>query len=238
MKYTFNYLVFNNRDYSKHDIYTKLFAFLFSIIPTWFILNFTRISANTVTFIGLFFGILGAILGTFIHIDFLLYGFLLFLIFDFIDGNVAKAKGGGSYLGAILDMLSDRTILIVSVFSLINYHLINSQKEEILLLLIYFFGFIFLDVLALLIFSAKKSYKIEANDETNSKNEVNDFRKIIKNPMIWFPGRISSYIFIIAIFLATQSYTLAYTTGILCIISAFFTTFLNSRQLKKSYGKS
>lgn len=85
MKFSFSYLIFSNRDFNKHDIYVKLFALLFPIIPTWVILNFTNWGTNMITILGFCFGLLGAILGYFIGIEYLAYGFIIFLILDALE---------------------------------------------------------------------------------------------------------------------------------------------------------
>jgi len=226
MKFTFSYLILNNRDFNKHDIYIKVFAFLFPIIPTWIILNFTKWSANLITIIGFCFGTLGAILGYYISIEYLLYGFLIFLILDFVDGNVAIARGGGTFLGTILDMTSDRIILFASVFTLIHYHLLTDQGHEIMLLLTYLLSFILLDILQLAFLRANKLSSSNLNEEGQSKRMPNNFKTIMSNPIIWIPSRLSSYLFIIIVLLITGLFSIAYWMGIFCVGGEYLTSFI------------
>ena len=226
MKFTFSYLILNNRDFNKHDVYVKIFAFLFPIIPTWIILNFTKWNANIITIVGFCFGVIGAILGFYISIEFLLYGFLIFLVLDFVDGNVALARGGGTFLGTILDMISDRIILFASIFTLTHYHLLNKQESEILLLLAYFLSFILLDILQLAFLRAKKLSSVNLEEEALSNRVTNNFKTIMGNPTIWIPSRLSSYIFIIIILSITGSFSTAYWMGLLCVFGEYVTSII------------
>ena len=223
MKYTFRYLYRDNRDFSKHDAYVKLFGLTVPIIPTWVVLNFTNWSANTVTILGFIFGTTGVVLSYFFGIEYLLYGFLVFLVLDFVDGNVAKARGGGTSLGVILDMTVDRIVLLSSVFTLSFYHLNNEQKEESLFLLVYILTFVLLDVLQLAFLRGKGAEldKVRAN-----KVGSNDFKNIFSSFLIWVPSRLSSYLIIVVIILATGSYTNAYIAGILCVLGEYITMFV------------
>jgi len=231
MKFTFSYLIFNNRDFNKHDIYIRIFALLFPIVPTWIILNFTKWSANLITVIGFIFGLVGAILGYYVSIQFLLYGFLIFLVLDFVDGNVAIARGGGTFLGTILDMTSDRIILFASIFILAHYHLLNNQDSEILLILAYLLSFVLLDILQLAFLRAKISSIAMVNEEAPRNRVTNNFKTIISNPIIWIPGRLSSYIFIITVLFIAGSFTIAYWMGIICVFGEYVTTIIKYSKL-------
>ncbi len=241
MKYSFHYLLFQNRNYGKHDIYIQIFALTFTTVPTWFFLNYTKLSANAITLTGWIFGTLGALLGYFINIQFVLYGFIVFLVCDFVDGNVARAKGGGSYLGAILDMLSDRFVLIASSISLTLFHLDNGDQMEGLFLIVYVLIFLFMDIIKLAFYMAIEHKGVINIKKGGRKTVNNDIRVILSNPRIWVPTRLGSYIFVIVTYLVSHSFMIAYIIGIgavvVCLIDDIVITIVNSNLVKSHFAK-
>ena len=84
----------------------------------WFVLNFTQASPNMVTFVGFLFGVLAGYLfygGNFITGAVL---FALFIMLDYIDGSVARAKKMGSLYGEFMDDYLGIIALFVMAFGL------------------------------------------------------------------------------------------------------------------------
>ncbi len=96
-----------------------LFAF---IKPYWP----RKITPNHVTYIRVIISIVLIILLFFLGIDdksLILTLFIIGLITDFVDGPIARGTGRVTELGAMLDSVSDRLLIIpIAVYSLLKYH--------------------------------------------------------------------------------------------------------------------
>lgn len=168
----------------------------FTSKPMLAILKKTQISANTVTLTGALFGIVSCII-FFVSEDFYLrlLSFILmffYLVFDFIDGDLARFKNQTSYKGYFLDIFFDKIIsilLIVTLLSKIVYE--NSQYQY----LIIFFSFLpFFFQFNLLVFTNLKQRGLNVvNTENKSSGAlINFYRKVL------FPTHIN-IIFIISL---------------------------------------
>ena len=210
-------MVRNNRDYSKYDIYTKIFGLFVSTLPTWLILNFTKLKANHITFLGLVGGTSGAVLAYLFGIQYLLIGFLIFYTLDFVDGNVAIARGGGSFFGTIFDLLTDRIVLMLCTLVLAEYHISSNQPVDVILLIGFTLSFLFVDIIGLSFYTAKDQFGRLVPKETVERKVNNSFSEILSDIEIWIPTRVSSYLFIIGAYFYFEDFKYAYLAGIIAI---------------------
>lgn len=196
------------------DILIKLFILPPSLFVSWAIIKFTNISANNITFSGLFFGCTGAIASIKYGINSIVLGFMLFYLCDFIDGVVASSRNGGTRFGAILDMVTDRVVLSITVLALVSFHLRTNDKYEILLVVFYYILFMLIDIRAFSILSADRGYNvINKTIKPNTLNNNFSFFTL----KAWIPDRLSSYLYIILVYIISGDFTFAYTAGIIAL---------------------
>jgi phosphatidylglycerophosphate synthase len=223
-KYTFEYLLKRNTNFTTIDAYAKIMVVPLRTVLSWVIMNYTSLTANVVTYIGMAAGVLGAVLSIKYGLVSILIGFLVFYVLDFVDGTMARAYGTSSPSGLKLDMFTDRFILGVTVFALIAYHLrVGHQSTEILLILFYYFLFVMLDTSQLAGYAARVKFGLEHENAPSPQNlEINNTLANCFNPMAWLPTRLSSYLFIIIVYVMTGSFIYAYIAGIICVMSDVF----------------
>ena len=187
------------------DRYIAIFVEPLAIPVAWLTLNFTRLSANDVTWISLFCGVLGNLAGIFWHPLFTLIGFFTFYILDFVDGKVARATGTSSAYGKRLDVLVDRAVFSLSVLSLLHFHLANGKNQEIISLIVYALVFFYLDI-------------IEFSGIVMNQSTGRSTGQPASGWMAWIPSRLSSPLFVLIGFIMFQSAGIAYLGGILSIL--------------------
>ena len=218
MHVTFNELVTRHLD-SRDDIFTKIVVYPLAIPLTWCLLNFTTVTANAVTMTGLALGITGCLASIVTQQGWYLFvGFFSFYICDFVDGQVASVHGG-SPLGAVLDLVVDRSVLFLSVFCLALRHFTADQPYELLLLICYLCVFTYLDAIFLAKYSAARKYEASSNQNRESPGRYRRDDSIF----VWalFPTRLSSPLIFIAVLALTRSFATAYYFAICCVLSEY-----------------
>ncbi len=209
---SFNHILYKLTNWH-NDNYIKLFVEPFSIPLAWLAINFTRLSANQVTLMGFFLGVLGNFLGWIVHPVFIPLGFFAFFIIDFVDGKVARARGGGTPQGKRLDVLVDRAIFCFTVFSLTLYHFSEDENKPVVFLMAYTLAYFYTDIM-------EYSAVIMTHDgvviapPTREKNLI----KIFYSFSYWIPTRLSSPLFILFGYLFTQNFVVAYLSGLSAVV--------------------
>ena len=222
---TFGELVSRHID-SRDDIFAKVAVYPFALPLAWVLLNFTSVTANAVTIAGLALGTAGA-LATFFTLQpwYLLGGFCSFYVCDFVDGQVASVRGG-SQLGALLDLVADRTVLFLSLFCLALIHFSADQSYELLLLLCFVMTFAYLDALFLAKYSAARNQAASAAASAGATPQST--RGFVFSIWTLFPARLSSPLFFLAVLGLTESYAIAYYFAIGCVLSEYTTLTLKA----------
>lgn len=111
---------------------------------TWLIVNFTNLTPNQISSLGLLFMVLAAF--SFLK-GYLIMGAILFHvrhILDAVDGRVARLKNMGSNFGAFLDVYSGVIGVFVMIGCLsIGQYIITDDYQWLILWPMLFFAFIF-----------------------------------------------------------------------------------------------
>lgn len=150
---------------------------------TWFLANFTKVTPNQVTLIGLVSAIAS---GFCFWQGYFIIGAVFFWIsymFDCVDGNLARITKQGSKLGAFLDTFTDNLkIFIYSLGLIVGYllHVNNGTIDVFLLIniLVYVFISDFGTIIWLAVEQAIGSNQGEASKIISGKNK-NFFAKIL-----------------------------------------------------------
>lgn len=136
-----------------HSVASQPFLFRYVVRPvsfyfTYAVLRF-RMTANQATLVGLFLGVFGSIFFIKGTQPYLMWGvvcYVLFLVFDFVDGNIARVTNSATYWGKFLDGVVDTFVEILLPLSLsIGYFLVTGSVPFL------FFG---IAISMLLIFSS------------------------------------------------------------------------------------
>jgi len=106
-----------------HDIF---------VVPSeplsFFLVNFTSLSANTITILAAAFGLFGSLL--FYREQWIAAGlaFAMFFILDCCDGAIARLRDQSSPGGADLDLTGDRLVLVTAVLSRVAFHIGRGER--------------------------------------------------------------------------------------------------------------
>ena len=111
---------------SSNSVYAKFFLSPVALIFCFFFINYTNFKPFVISVIGLLFGITSAVLFFYGEILFAIVFFNLAVIFDFVDGLVARVKKTQSSLGILCDTYFDLIVLLTNSLGLI---LLNSNNE-------------------------------------------------------------------------------------------------------------
>ncbi len=148
-----------------HPFYTRLI---------WFFANFTKISPNQVTFFSFLLTISSAV--SFWNGN-LILGALLYelgLIFDAVDGGLARVTGRSSKIGNLLDNLADRIRPPLLITTLTLYLFFATDNWHFIL-----WGFLYMGIEGLLPVLYLKSYELnEKKLLTNVLSKKNLFGRI------------------------------------------------------------
>jgi phosphatidylglycerophosphate synthase len=218
MKFTFKDLL-ENHIASDDDVYVRITVYPFAVPLTWVILNFTSISANTITLTGLVFGVTGCLAAVVTQqLWYLGLGFCLFLVCDFVDGQVASARGKTQF-GAMLDLTTDRTVILLAVLSLGMRHASLGQSLELFLLLCYFGLCTYVD----LVLFAKHRAVAQHGTTAGPRLPAARVRERGRCMSIWtlFPSRLSSQVALILVFALTGSSLWAYSAALCFVIGEY-----------------
>jgi len=184
--------------YSSSDtIYARIVCRKFSVYFTWFFL-YTSIIPNQLTVLMILLGITG---GIFLGLDSYISGLIgslflqLFLIFDCVDGEIARCKKIFSSKGKFLDFIAN-DIIFVSIFSGLIFRIFNGNYE------IFYFQLFHNPIVVILGFSTivfSTLFKLSSNyakeiDDRMSGNFLKSSRSNIKiKPIIFqITGNLSS----------------------------------------------
>ena len=203
---------------SADDIYVRIAVYPLAVPVTWSLVNYTRITANQITLCGLLSGVAGCLTSTTTNdLRFLLGGFLVFFVLDFVDGQVASVKGG-TRLGATLDLVTDRTVLFLSIGTLAYHHFRAGATYELLLLIVYLAGYAYMDALIL-----ARGRAGNRRIETPAESTPNKQRGWGARPAVWilFPTRLSSPLFFSATLIRSDSFVLAYYAALVAVLAEY-----------------
>ena len=142
MKYSFSSI---QSSLHSQEPWINVIIFKYITIPlVYFIVNYTKITPNTISIISLIFGMSSAY---FYFTNEVFCGGLFYLIsyiFDAIDGKVARIKGSGKPYGEWLDMAIDRlNLTFISTAIACNYF-VDFEDVSILFLNSFFLGLFFI----------------------------------------------------------------------------------------------
>lgn len=118
-------------------VYTKIVIDPLARLIAIPVINFTEVKPYQITLLGLFLGVVSAIL--FLK-GFFLVGAMIFqltVVLDMVDGYVARIKRNGSVFGILLDGYSDILRLYVNILALVVHF---SGETDIVILLMTFMG--------------------------------------------------------------------------------------------------
>ena len=146
----------------------------FSILLTPLFL-FLRLTPNQITIFNFFIGLTSIYLICFNH-EFFQLGILCFflsMIIDHIDGNVARYKKAGSFLGRFIDALFDAIIFGFFFASITLYSFLVTENLSLLILGIFSTSLFLVDTLVLDKFAAL----VRWSNEQNKQNKPPYIRK-------------------------------------------------------------
>ena len=209
---------------SDDDWFTRLVVYPFALPISWFLLNFTSVSANAVTLTGLAIGVIGVVAAELTHNPgFMLLGFSLYFVCDFVDGQVASAKGG-SQLGAFLDQSTDHLMLIVYSIGLGAHHLRTGDTTALFLLLCYIGAHHYVD---LLLFAKRKA---TGTHSAEKRFFMPPPRKRVRGSVFsaWrlLPSRLSSPIAFAATWFVNGSFETAYCVALAWVATEYLSSAL------------
>ena len=187
------------------DCNARIVSDFFSIILTYLIVNYTLISANTLTLCSLVFGVGGTIGLYFNTVWIAVAGFYISYVLDFADGKVARLRKTASGNGKKLDMLADR---VVFVFSIGGYGYFFSQNDMMLQLfqyLIFTAVFLLNDVIELSTVVGDYYNCVPPPQKRQTSVKVGYF-EVFKNWKMWVPKRLFLLFFAFVIIPLTNFY--------------------------------
>ena len=207
---------------SDDDIISRIVVYPVAIPVTWLILNFTTLGANTITLTGLGLGVTGCVLATITKEIWLLgLGFCLFFVCDFVDGQVASARDGGTQFGALLDHVTDHLIRLIAMLCLGFQHLVAGQSLEL------FLAFCLLGMhnyVDLVLFAKRRATQQHASPGTRSLPRSRPRgRGAYLSAWKLLPSRLSSPIALITAYIASGSFVVAYSVALVWISVEYVT---------------
>ena len=130
-----------------HCTFVKVFVDMPGILLAYFVINFTKASANFVTILGGVFALLSAM--SVLNNNIIIAGLLFYcsFILDFIDGKVARLRKTSSNFGKKLDLAFDRIIFVSLTLVYLQYFENNEMLVEKSLLIVFAMMFLTFDVL-------------------------------------------------------------------------------------------
>ena len=192
---------------SDDDLVSRIVVYPVALPITWLILNFTSISANAITLTGLALGVTGCLLAAITQEIWVLgWGFCLYFVCDFVDGQVASARGGTQF-GALLDHATDHLIRLLALLCLGMHHLLTGESAELFLALCLLGLHNYVD---LVLFAKRRATQQHASSGTRP---LPPSRQRVRGAQLsaWkmLPSRLSSPLAFIAAYLAFDSFIVA-----------------------------
>ena len=206
-----------------HCVYSLVFVDIPSLFTTYLLANFTKVNANSITYLGAMLSIISILFIFYSNILIALALFYLAFICDFMDGKISRLRKTSSHFGKKLDLAFDRIIFSIIGFSYVYYLEENSMNYEKLLLIFYLLIFLLYDVLELTsvmvkqrIILEKIKYKLEIGDYFNKEKNESYFHSITSLKR-WFPSRVFS-ITLVYFFAPLINFKYFYSLAILSIV--------------------
>lgn len=181
-----------------HCVYARLFGHIPGMVVSYFVVNFSKLTADMLTYLGAMFAIFSAF--DVLRGDITSAGLWFYCAFicDFADGKVARLKKSSSHYGKKLDLAFDRLIFCGLTLTYLYYFEANGMPQEKVLLVVYAMVFLTYDVLEL-------TYSLvehrETLDELRKENTVNfsshnasqsSYFGALKSIKTWIPSRVGS----------------------------------------------
>jgi phosphatidylglycerophosphate synthase len=217
MKYSFRSLIASNiQGLSFFDLYLKVFICPPAMLLAWMLLNYTRVTANQLTFIGLFLGVSGSVCGFFFGLQYLVIGFYTAMICDFADGSLARNGRGSGETGIFLDMIVDRAVLCAACVCVLAHHLQLKQLVSSWLLVVYVLAYLYGDIICYGLHIAKTR-----TGGALTRPKVSGDHKFISfflNPAYLIPSRLSSPLWIVVVKYTWGDFVAAYAVGVLIVM--------------------
>lgn len=190
----------------RHCVYVKLYIDVFALAATYFIVKWTNLSANFVTYLGALLAIISAFFV--INGDFFWASTIFYISFmcDFLDGRIARIRKTSSNFGKKLDLAFDRLIFCgLTLCYLYNFQLNGMIFQQVLLVC---FAMLFLcyDVLELTDTLAKyrdilsSPIDVHSSYKAYQEKETEVYFYAFRSLKRWVPSRIGSvgFVFILA----------------------------------------
>lgn len=213
-----------------HCTFVKLFVDMPGILLAYFVINFTKASANFVTILGGVFALLSAM--SVLNNNIIIAGLLFYcsFILDFIDGKVARLRKTSSHFGKKLDLAFDRIIFVLLTLVYLQYFENNEMLVEKSLLIAFAMMYLTFDLLETvdsMVWQREIIESLLAGKSVDSHFGINNFKTDNTNIRIepisayfssflslkkWFPSKLSltGYVFFVAPILSFEIfYTLA-----------------------------
>jgi len=216
------------------DIYATFIADLPSLLFVLVNKNFLNLSANFYSLFSLFLGLLASFFVIFENIKIAILFFYFSLIFDFVDGKVARLQKTSSIQGKRIDIMVDRTIFVFLSFSYL-YYLFDNKYSSLIFFL--FLGAIFIFLLHDTL--NQLNLLVNITKQNNSKVNAPIIKKTlsvkISSAKSWIPRNISIFILLFMV-LPYFNFNLNILLLLLFIIFGhflkdFFRTFFNKKTL-------
>jgi len=148
------------------------------------------------------------------NLSVLIVSYYMFFILDYVDGKVARARGGGTPEGKRIDIIVDRTVFSFFILGMAYFNYVNDQYLEIMLVLSYSVVYSYIDILeysSIIMLHSKDKKTVIYNDRP-------EFFSAFKRIKYWIPTRTSSPIIVILTLVLTSSFYYAFVIGIFVIV--------------------
>jgi len=181
-----------------HCVYVKLLTDIPAMLVSYFVVNFSKITANMLTYLGAVFAVFSAFYVISGDVTFAGLCFYCSFICDFCDGKVARLRKSSSHYGKKLDLAFDRLIFCGLTLTYLYYFETNGMLQEKVLLILYAMVFLTHDVLELTfslvwyrnaIDDLRKGNEVSINDHDGFETTYFGSLKSIKT---WIPSRVGS----------------------------------------------
>jgi len=189
-----------------HCVYAKLIVDIPAMLVSYFVVNFTKITADTITYMGAMFAAISAFYVFSDNTAAAALWFYFAFVCDFMDGKIARMRKTSSHFGKKLDLAFDRLIFCGLTLTYVYYFETTGMHQEKMLLIIYAMVFLTHDVLEL---TSSLVWYRNAVDELGRGNKVNfkihdeeetSYLGSLKSIKTWIPSRVGSVgiVFIVA----------------------------------------
>ena len=192
----------------------------------------TKISPNQITLIGILFGLSGGLIFFFINnfaLNLIAFIFIiLYLIFDFVDGDIARYRNQLSQIGYFIDIFGDKLIMIFMLGIIYLKTFDSFEKINLINLMLLFAPVFFQFNLVIFNFMKLKNPNfLKKKNEDNNNLIINIYRSL------FFPTHINT-IFLLSLGLLFKIYLIAfYFVTINCLLAILRQLYLIFYKLEK-----